>query len=430
MSDVNEEMKATADYAVKSAKNRYNLILDYSEQSIAALDGILEKMYWGFSSRVDDKGKDGLIYNTAIIWGSYLGEYMRLKWGGSWKVKGTQQVISIKNKEFSPISFVYQKITGHFNYKLEDYLFETNQVVGPIQGAPKQEQYIQNYSEALEKKTSYPKEKKLVINKRYLIYAAGGLSLLIVISIGIALLVNLSKGGLPAFGLLDASTITPTSTPTENIILVPTDTEMISPSPTVTPLPTYTLEPSQIPSPTSIITPTPTGTETPTPTPSETSTASLPTYTRTSTITPTVHQVRPTNTYTSSPTNTATRAATPTNTATRSATPTNTATSVPVPTNTQPAPEILSCSVSPSSINPLEPTSLTFTVRFSVPGYGMSVSGFNPEFPGQQKCSDGNTDGDSTASCVGQSGYIPAGIPVTVGINTDLGNCTTTYQAP
>ena len=125
MSDLNAEMKATADYAVKSAKNRYNLNLDYTEQSIIALDGILEKMYWGFSSRIDDRGKDGLIYNTAIIWGSYLGEYMRLKWGGSWKLKGNQQVIVINNKEFSPVSFVYQKITGHFNYKLEDYLFET-----------------------------------------------------------------------------------------------------------------------------------------------------------------------------------------------------------------------------------------------------------------------------------------------------------------
>ena len=408
MSDLNDEMKATADYAVKSAKNRYSLNLDYSEESITALDGILEKMYWGFSSRIDDRGRDGLIYNTAIIWGSYLGEYMRLKWGGSWKLKGTQQLIVIKNKEFSPISFVYQKITGHFNYKLEDYLFETNQAIGPAQSAPKQEQYIQNYSEALEKKISREQDKKTILTKRNLIYAAGIGGFLIVISICIIVLVNLLKGGLPAFGVIEPGTVTPTYTPMEIAAVIATDTPMITPSPTVTPLPTYTSEPTLTPSPSPSpsFTPFLTDTAIPTVTPSETPTPFIPTYTRTPTRTPTVRQSRPTKTFTSAPT--------------------NTATPIPPPTNTQPPPPtILSCSVNPTGVTAGEDHLLTFTVQFSAPGYGINGMNFSPQPipPGAQGCTDNNNDGNSTATCQGHSGLLTYPQTVNVTISTPLGNC-------
>jgi len=408
MSDVNAEMKETADYAIKSAKNRYNLDLDYSEQSIAALDSILEKMYWGFSSRIDDKGKDGLIYNTAIIWGSYLGEYMRQKWGGSWKFKGTQQVITINNRDFSPISFVYQKITGHFNYKLEDYLFETNQIVGPVQKATKQEQYIQSYSEALEKKIARPKEKKSLASRRNIIIAGSVGGFLIVASIIIIVFTSLSMGGLPTIGSGGTVTNTPTNTATELAILIPTETQIIASSPTITLLPTYTSQPSRTPRPSSTpyMSPTP-----------------LPTFTPTDTLIPTDTEIP----Y-RSPTPTRTRTATP-------KPPQPTATSVPPvspppPTNTQPPPAIVSCSVSPSNVAPGEQTTLKFTVQFSVPGYGMSISSFNPGgIPGQQGCSDNNTDGNSTASCNGSSGYVPPGTHVNVVIHTPLGDCSTSYQS-
>jgi hypothetical protein len=414
MSDVNAEMKATADYAVKSAKSRYNLNLDYSKESITSLDGILEKMYWGFSSRINDQGKDGLIYNTAIIWGSYLGEYMLLNWGGSWKLKGTQQVVLIKNKEFSPISFVYQKITGHFNYKLEDYLSETNQVVGPEQGSIKQEQYIQNYSEALEKKIGHPQAKKPFITKRKLIYTASISGILIVLTVCIIVLVNLTKGGLPAFGSLETNTATPTDTPTELAPVIPVDTPVVIPSATVTPLPTYTIMPTDTPQPTSTASLTPT--ETPSATPTETETpipsdtpipyrSPTPTKTRTPTKKP------PTSTHTSAPTNTATQ--------------------VPPPTNTQPPPPtIVSCGVNPSTVNAGEPTGLTFVVQFSAPGYGMNIAGFSPDLgSGQAGCSDGNTDGDTTASCQGNSGLLPYSQKVDVTISTPLGNCTVSYHS-
>ena len=65
--DINEEMRLIADFAVNSAKQRYGLILDFSEESIDVLDSILEKIYWGFYSRDRSEGEGGLIFNTATI---------------------------------------------------------------------------------------------------------------------------------------------------------------------------------------------------------------------------------------------------------------------------------------------------------------------------------------------------------------------------
>ena len=38
MSTIKEEMKETADYAIKTARDRYKKDLDFSEQSITVLD--------------------------------------------------------------------------------------------------------------------------------------------------------------------------------------------------------------------------------------------------------------------------------------------------------------------------------------------------------------------------------------------------------
>jgi hypothetical protein len=414
MPDVNSNMKATAEYAIKSAHSRFNLNFDYSENSITALDSILEKMYWGFSGHINKKGNDGLIYNTATIWGSYLGEYMRRRWGGTWKQKGTEQVIAINGKEFSPINFVYQRITGHFNYKLEDYLFETHQVLGPVQGSGRQEQYIQDLSEALDKKNSYPRDGKPVLNKKILLYVAFSLGFLLVISVGIIVFASFFNHGLPASGVLARGTLTATHTPAEITTLPATEIQPTTPAPAAilvsshTPIPSHSLPPSSTPFLTSTQPASLTPTQTHTPAPTDTS-IPYSSPVSTDTAVPPTHTPHP---------------------ATSTSAPTSTATQVPRPTDTLPPPTILSCGVSPSTVAVGEQTALKFTVQFSVPGYDMSVSSFTPgDLPGQQGCYDANSDGDASASCSGFSGYLPPGTQVRVEIHTPLGNCPTSYQA-
>jgi hypothetical protein len=45
---LNAEMQENADYAISMAKESNGFLLDYSEESLALLDDILLKIYWGF----------------------------------------------------------------------------------------------------------------------------------------------------------------------------------------------------------------------------------------------------------------------------------------------------------------------------------------------------------------------------------------------
>lgn len=131
MTNINDEMKAAANYTIKTAKEKFGQELDFSEQSIVKLEGFLEQAYQVLSSRVKDEKTSNSIARTANAWGSYLGEYMRLKWGGTWILKGSERILSIKNIEFSPIGFVYQKITNHPEYSVKNYFAETERKVSP-----------------------------------------------------------------------------------------------------------------------------------------------------------------------------------------------------------------------------------------------------------------------------------------------------------
>ncbi len=76
-------MKAAADYASRSAKEKFGQELDYSDQRINMLEELVNLAYKSFVNlRKDEKSKSA-ITRTANNWGSDLGEYIRLKWGDS-----------------------------------------------------------------------------------------------------------------------------------------------------------------------------------------------------------------------------------------------------------------------------------------------------------------------------------------------------------
>ncbi len=399
MPELNEEMRVTADYAITTAKERYGLELDYSEDSLLVLDKILEKIYWGFSSHAKDEGEDSLIYNAAIIWGSYLGEYMRLKWGGTWILKGTERRISITSIEFSPISLVYQKITYHPEYSVSNYIKETKNVIYTSVIHPKKSQYLSESTGQPSKEVAVkPVKKPIAINRR-LIYITGGiLGILIIIVASMAGYAIFTSGGLASFSLLAAATSTNTPSPT--IYVTPTLAATDTPSPTVTELPTYTPKPSNTPRPTR------------TPYLSPTPTASL----------------TPTETETPLPTDTEIpyRSPTPTEVPTREPTEPPTDTPVPPPPP-PPPPSIDSCDVNPSSVDAGSPVAINFVVKFSAPGYQITGVNFIDSYPGQNGCSSSPAGGDGRASCEGSSGMLPSSTTVRVTISTSLGDCSASY---
>jgi hypothetical protein len=398
MPNLNVDMKSIADFAVKSARDRYQLELDYSDQSIAGLENIVTRIYWGFSNR-DKDAKDGLIYNTALIWGSYLGEFMRQKWGGTWVLKGSDPLISIKNIEFSPIALIYQKITNHPEYSLENFVIEAGKRIPPRVAAPQASQYPPSDIRHPKKLISSKKiEQPRKIDKRFLIALAGIGGILLVALTFIFGYRMIRAGGISVSGL--RATVSRTN---PALLLVKT-TETPTPSATNTPFFTPTLLPTYTPKPTS------------TPIPSHTP---LPTDTPTASVTPT-----------ETPTPTRTRIPP------RPPTDTSPPPIIAPPTPTQPPPAtqpppvvIVSCGIDPSTVPVGNSVTITFIVNFSAPGYGFDTS-FDSGYPGQSGCSGTDGDGDGRAFCDGSSGVLTGSTTVNVTFKSSVGDCIASYSSP
>jgi hypothetical protein len=402
MAEINDEMKEMADYAVKSAKDRYKKDLDFSEQSIIILDNILTKIYWGFSGRTDEGGESGLIYNTALIWGSYLGEFMIFKWGGKWILKGSERLVSINNIEFSPIKVIFQKISDLPQLSVEDYLNDAKRIIYTSVVNPQNVQNVAKKNESLSEQITVTPTKQPVSINRHTFYIIGGVVGALVIIAGIVIgYTILRPRGVPAIGAGMTSTSTSTHFPTQ-VPSTPTLAASDIPIPTVTPLPTYTIQPTETPIPT--FTPSLTYTELPSATPTDTETP-IPTNTPRPTFTRTYTPLPPSNTPKPP-----------------------TSTNAPPPTNTQPPPvTIKSCSVDPSTIDTPENKPITFVVYFSAPGYGFTEETKNDP-PGQKGCS-GTAGINGVASCNGQSGLLYSGQVVNITITTSVGNCTVSYHS-
>jgi hypothetical protein len=402
MAEINDEMKEMADYAVKSAKDRYKKDLDFSEQSITILDNILTKIYWGFSGRTDDGGETGLVYNTALIWGSYLGEFMIFKWGGKWILKGSERLVSINNIEFSPIKVIFQKISDRPQLSVEDYINDAKRIIYTSVVNPQNVQNVAKKNERIREQIAVTPVKQPVSIDRRTFYIIGGIVGALVIIAGIVIgYTILRPRGVPAMG----ADMTSTSTSTQLSTQVPSSATLAAsdtPIPTITPLPTYTTLPTETASPS--FTPSLTFTELPSSTPTDTETP-IPTNTPRPTFTRTYTPIPPSKTPNPP-----------------------TSTNPPPPTNTQPPPvTIESCSVNPSTIDTPENKSITFIVYFSAPGYGFTAINTN-EWPGQAGCS-GTAGSNGVATCNGSSGLLPSSTVVNVTITTSIGNCSVSYRS-
>ena len=108
---------------------------------------------------------------------------MRLKWGGTWILKGSDRLVSINNIEFSPINLVYQKITSHPEYSVKNYLIETEKKIYTSAINPQQSQSLsENINQPKKKIFSKQSKKPITIDKRliFTLVGIGGILLVIV----------------------------------------------------------------------------------------------------------------------------------------------------------------------------------------------------------------------------------------------------------
>lgn len=180
---LNDEMKATADYAMKSAKQKFGQELDLSEQSISKLEGLLSQAYQSLSSRVKDEKTNLAISRTANIWGAYFGEIIRHEFGGSWVLKGSERLIIVKGFEFSPINFIFQKITNHPEYSVRRFFAEISKKISSLQDEQPQHQKKPGSVSPLREQVSITKQKNSVSIDKKAVYAIAGIGGILFVAI-------------------------------------------------------------------------------------------------------------------------------------------------------------------------------------------------------------------------------------------------------
>jgi hypothetical protein len=405
MSNINDEIKATADYAIKSAKEKFGQELDYSDQSIEKLENLLEQAYRSFFNLPKDEKTSNAISRTANIWGNYLGEFMRLKWGGTWILKGSERFISINNIEFSPVGWVYQKITSHPEYSLENYLIDTKRIIYTSVINPQQSQYLSENIGQPKKHISIKRSVIPVTMDKHLLFTLAGIGGILLALVAFIIGFRMFKtGGISAFGLIASATSSNTNIPIENTLGAATSYSINTRHPTATPLPTYPTFPTFTPHP---------------------SYTPYLTYTQIATLTPTEMQMsfvpEPTLAPTMSPTSV------PVNPTIEPIPPTK----LPSPPATGPPVVIESCEIDPFRVVAGQNVTITFIVHFSshTPGYGFEAK-IDPIYPGQSVgCIGIDKDGDGIAYCNGSSGMLPGSTIVYVILRSSVGDCVATYSS-
>jgi RNA polymerase subunit RPABC4/transcription elongation factor Spt4 len=122
ITNFNGEIQKISDFAVKTAKDRFGIKLDYSENSLGYLENLAEKAYRSFYERAaEGMLSEESIMQTSKIWGSYLGEVMRRKWGGNWLIENGDFILAIDRFKLLPVNQVYQRITVKPNNSIQKY---------------------------------------------------------------------------------------------------------------------------------------------------------------------------------------------------------------------------------------------------------------------------------------------------------------------
>jgi hypothetical protein len=106
--DLGAMMEGYAQAAVEVAKSDFRQILDFSSDSINALDEILVLLSESLEIDLDFESR---------LWGSYLGEMLRQRYAGTWEMTqypgGEHAVpaVDVRGSRLFPLMKVYRRLT-------------------------------------------------------------------------------------------------------------------------------------------------------------------------------------------------------------------------------------------------------------------------------------------------------------------------------
>jgi hypothetical protein len=116
-------MTDSAKDAVLATKEQFNVDLDYSVESIALVDTVINAYLDVFKTQaLEDKA----VFTICNIYGAYVGEVFRDKVGGNWVADNndTNQpnvYISIKENQYAFAGICYQKLVNDSQVSVQQY---------------------------------------------------------------------------------------------------------------------------------------------------------------------------------------------------------------------------------------------------------------------------------------------------------------------
>jgi hypothetical protein len=113
--DVIKEMQFRADLAVKDAKNEFNVVLDYSPESIETVESVLAQIH---ASHAANPIADAELNRHALKWGGYVGEVIKRVRPAEWKLDskvggaGSFPIVYAEKGESFPVGWCYRRIVN------------------------------------------------------------------------------------------------------------------------------------------------------------------------------------------------------------------------------------------------------------------------------------------------------------------------------
>jgi hypothetical protein len=119
-----EVAAAYAHDAVELSTSSFRLTLDFSEDSIASLEQLLDRLHESLAAQ---RPQEDRIWTFAKTFGSYLGEVFRMAHGGEWGMVTTAEDTSPglrcepRDLTFSPWTRAHRRILRGAPYNVWDY---------------------------------------------------------------------------------------------------------------------------------------------------------------------------------------------------------------------------------------------------------------------------------------------------------------------
>ncbi|MFT4995174.1 MAG: hypothetical protein ACI965_002216 [Paraglaciecola sp.] len=121
--ELTQLMADSAQNAVKTTKEEFNLTLDNTEQSLAMVDNAI--LSW-LSKYKDNALEDNAVFTICNIYGAYVGEIFRKKVGGNWSYDESDPdapyvVLEYAGNSYAFAGICYQRLVNDSQISIKNY---------------------------------------------------------------------------------------------------------------------------------------------------------------------------------------------------------------------------------------------------------------------------------------------------------------------